>query len=236
MVRICFFSFLLLSSVAFAQKTPQEYEKAFPADFHEALAFMKEHKALFVQELGKEAGDVRLLASVAFPEMVRYSELSNMFETMTIEALYVKYGTKYADFSIGYFQMKPSFVEKMEAYLRDNWLTTYQDVWQYEETIESEIRQKRIARLRKVKWQLRYLRAFYGLMLHKFPTQMQGQQDAKVKFLASAYNRGFEQSETEILRWSKVFAFPHGSRYTGKQYNYAEVASYFYTKYSSQIF
>jgi hypothetical protein len=221
---------------AFAQKTAQEYEKSVPADFYEALTFMKTHKTLFLQELGKDAGNVKLIASIAFPEMVRYSELSNLFETMTVETLYVKYGTQYADFSIGMFQMKPSFIEKLETYLKDNWLTVYQDVWQYEVTTEKEIRQKRIARMRTVKWQLRYLRAFYGVILHKFPTQMAQDTENQIRFLATAYNRGFEQKETEILRWTKIYSFPHGLKYTGKQYNYSDIAYYFYTKHSASVF
>jgi hypothetical protein len=62
------------------------------------------------------------------------------------------------------------------------------------------------------------------------------QNEDKIRFLAAAYNRGFMQSEEEILRWKKQYAFPHGTRYTGKQYNYAEIAYYFYSQHSSGIF
>lgn len=225
---------LAYSSGLYAQKTPQEYQKTYPTDFQEALDFLKKHKTLFVEELGKEAGDVRLISAIAFPEMVRYSELSNMFETATIETLYTKFGTKYADFSVGIFQMKPSFVESLEKYLQENWLTVYKDVWQYDVETEIDIRAKRVARMKTLKWQLRYLRAFYSVILHKFPTQLT--QENAVNFLAAAYNRGFHKSADEILRWSKIFAFPHGIRYTGKQYNYAEIAQYYHKKYSASIF
>ncbi len=225
---------LACPAMLWAQKTAQEYEKAYPTNFQDALAFIKMHKALFIEQLGKEAGDARVISAIAFPEMVRYSELSNMFETASIETLYAKFGAKYADFSVGNFQMKPSFIEKMELYLKDNWLTTYSDVWQYDVHTEAEIRSKRVTRMKTLRWQLRYLRAFYGVILHKFPTQML--QADKARFLAAAYNRGFDKSEAEITRWSKVFAFPHGIRYTGKQYNYADISYHYYTKYSSSIF
>ncbi len=216
-------------------KTPQEYEKSYPTDFYEAIDFMKQNKTLFMQEFGKEVGEVRVIAAIAFPEMVRYSELSNMFETATIETLYVRFGTKYADFSIGIFQMKPSFIENIELYLKDNRLSGFTDVWQYSEELEYDIRQKRITRIKTLKWQLRYLRAFYAIIAHKFPSQLIGTEE-KVRFLAAAYNRGFDKTAGEILRWSKVIAFPHGLRYTGKQYNYSDIAYYFYYKYSTSIF
>lgn len=221
---------------AFAQsKTAQEYEKNYKSDFYEALNFLKQNKILFAQELNKDGGDVRAIAAIAFPEMVRYSELSNLFESATVEVLYVKFGTKYADFSIGNFQMKPSFIEKVEAYLEDNKMAMFSDVWKFNETEETEIRQKRISRMKTLKWQLRYLRAFYAIMTYKFPSQLT-QTDHKIRFMAAAYNRGFDKTETEITRWSKVDAFPHGARYTGKQYNYADIAYYFYYKHSIGIF
>ena len=131
--------------------------------------------------------------------------------------------------------MKPSFVERLEKYLKDNWLTVYSDVWEYTETDETEIRQKRVVRMKNLRWQLRYLRAFYGAVLHRFPQQFV-RPEGKIRFLAAAYNRGFMQSEEEILRWSKQHAFPHGTRYTGRQYNYADIAYHFYSQHSANIF
>ena len=55
-----------------------------------------------------------LAVAVVFPELVRYSALMDFMETTAVKALYQQKGVKGADFSIGRFQMKPSFVEDLE--------------------------------------------------------------------------------------------------------------------------
>ena len=49
--------------------------------------------------------------SIIFPEIVRYSALRDKVEISLLKTLYVNLGEDYADFSIGQFQMKPSFAE-----------------------------------------------------------------------------------------------------------------------------
>lgn len=53
---------------------------------------------------------------------MRYSIVSDFLETEILELSYVDYGLDYADFSIGKFQiqMKPSFVEQLEAAICDS--------------------------------------------------------------------------------------------------------------------
>ena len=53
--------------------------------------------------------------AVVFPEIVRYSDLEDLIQIRALKVLYVQYGRKYADFSVGHFQMKPSFIEQLEA-------------------------------------------------------------------------------------------------------------------------
>ena len=49
--------------------------------------------------------------AVVFPELIRYSALRDKIEITLLKSLYIYKGDDYADFSIGQFQMKPSFAE-----------------------------------------------------------------------------------------------------------------------------
>ena len=67
-----------------------------------------------------------LAVAVVFPELVRYSALMDFMETTAVKALYQQKGVKGADFSIGRFQMKPSFVEDLERqWMRTEWRHEY---------------------------------------------------------------------------------------------------------------
>ena len=50
--------------------------------------------------------------SIVAPEITQYSFIRNTLESYTLNVLYVQYGRAYADYSIGFFQMKPSFIEE----------------------------------------------------------------------------------------------------------------------------
>ena len=52
--------------------------------------------------------------SVIFPELVRYNFWQDMAEVSAVENGYIPHGTEGCDYSIGRFQMKPSFIEDLE--------------------------------------------------------------------------------------------------------------------------
>lgn len=218
----------------FAQKV-EDYEKAYSKEYQSAIQFIKNNKTLFQTELSKNATDMKLIISAVFPEMVRFSEVSNLMETSSLELLYTRFGTSYADFSIGRFQMKPSFIEKLEKYIVDKNLKAHLYLTEYKTTDEKEKRAERMRRLKDLAWQLRYLNGFYALVENRFGNLWQSNEE-KLRFLASAYNRGFEQSKEEIARWVNIKAFPYGKNYRGTQYAYTDIAVYFYKKDLKWIF
>lgn len=55
-----------------------------------------------------------LAKAIVFPEVIRYSVIRNKLELHGLFTLYVQYGERYSDFSVGYFQMKPSFARQLE--------------------------------------------------------------------------------------------------------------------------
>jgi len=46
----------------------------------------------------------------------------------------------------------------------------------------------------------------------------------KIKFIASAYNHGFDSCKSEIEDHINIKFFPYGKHYPGKQYAYTDVA------------
>ena len=78
---------------------------------------MRKHKTDFIEVAAQTETEATELAAILFPELIRYSVYKDFFETQALELLYIDYGKKTADFSIGRFQMKPSFAEAVEAYI-----------------------------------------------------------------------------------------------------------------------
>jgi hypothetical protein len=235
--KIIRFLFLLLSiypSNGFAQ-TAQEYEKNYPEAYQNALLFLKTNQKQFKTQFADNQALMSTIVSAVFPEMVRYSEVQNMLETASLELLYVNYGNRYADFSIGRFQMKPSFIEKIEVYIADYQLISYFDLLKYTHKDEKKTRQERLRRLQDLNWQLRYLQAFYTIVQRKFQKKFAtlGEQ---IRFFATVYNRGFDQPLAEIDKWLNIRAFPYGLKYRGTQYIYSEIALDFYSRHFLKIF
>lgn len=225
-------SFLALFSKA---QAPLEYEKAYKESYQNALLFLKTNQKIFKTQLFDNQVDIHTIVPAVFPEMVRFSEIQNMMETASLELLYVNYGQKYADFSIGRFQMKPSFIEQIERYVIDNQLINFLELSKFPQTEEKNIRRERLRRLKDLHWQIRYLGAFYTIVSHKFQKNFSTLAD-KIRFFAAAYNRGFHTTSTEIEKWIQMRAFPYGLKYQGTQYIYAEVAVDFYLRHFSKIF
>ena len=75
---------------------------------------VKENKIINL-ELNKNER-VEIIA-IAFPEILRYNAFSDLIETTSNRLLYINGGRTASDFSIGLFQMRPSFVEDLENYV-----------------------------------------------------------------------------------------------------------------------
>lgn len=213
--------FLLLPTPKYAPIFGNDYQKAMET-YHQNQANIKNIALQF--DLGE-----KWLASIVFPEWIRYSYFQDFFETATLELLYIENGTKYADFSIGKCQMKPSFVEKLEESVlaKPSLLGKYSFI-----LVRGEAKSQRKIRLERLKdfqWQMRYLVCFVGVMKDKFAVKTFHSETEKLKFYASAYNAGFHKSEEKIEKQMKIPTFPYGAETSlGKQYIYADVAADFF--------
>ena len=143
--------------------------------------------------------DPLMAEAVVWPEMERYSLLKDMMEATANYGSYVSTGGG-PDFSIGIFQMKPSFLEAMEkAWMRCGLARQY-ELW-FDTDDTATARRVRISRLQKEEWQviyvgvfLRLLYASYGSYNKKGERTQDGLEmlsiEEQVRLAATAYNRG----------------------------------------------
>ena len=143
--------------------------------------------------------DPLIAEAVVWPEMERYSRWQDAMETSANYGSYVTNGGG-PDYSIGRFQMKPSFVENLEkAWMRSGLARQY-NLW-FDTADNATARRIRISRLQKEEWQviyagvfLRLLYASYGSYNKKGERTQDGLEtlpvEEQVRLAATAYNRG----------------------------------------------
>ena len=162
----------------------------------------------------------KLIYSMAAPEIAVYDIFLDKIETKASEIFYVNLGGEYANFSIGMFQMKPLFAEKIEMIYLSLKIPDKID-FSYSDTSASEIRYHRIKRLKDTEWQQKYLIACYEILNVKYGKRF-SDPEKKIRFFAAAYNYGFDAPETEIKNWEKNISFP--GRFDKPVVAYAELA------------
>jgi len=216
----------------------QNYRTIFGSDYENALSFCKINSTRFYQTANFFAIDTSLMVSVVFPEIVRYSYFKDFFETSALEIAYKLVGSDAADFSIGHFQMKPSFIEKMEEWFKMiNQNPKYRFIYTYTESLPEKIREIRLMRLKNLQWQMNYLACFVLITDYRFSNKNWQSQSAKIKFYASAYNSGFYIDEKIIQHNITKKCFPFGFKSSpDDQYSYCEVSNDFYYHYYRLIF
>ncbi|MEM9916836.1 MAG: hypothetical protein AAF990_01995 [Bacteroidota bacterium] len=214
----------------------------FPTDiqlaFEEAVQLLEARKAVVQKVADEQQVDWKPALAIVAPELIRYHLLKDFFETKALEWGYVNGGSKIADFSIGHFQMKPSFIEQLEAALACDeklgrrWQMLLIDAKQ-DEKIQ---RQQRIERLKDFHWQLRYAMAFCELADEMYQCRSFSSVAERLRFYAAAYNFGFDQSPHQIAAWQQKAAFPYGQKFQGEQCRYSDLATAFYQQFQCSPF
>lgn len=172
--------------------------------------------------------DERELLAIPYPEFKRFSLISNLAETKSLEVLYVWKGRDGADFSIGNAQIKPSFAEDIEqALVTHNLETDFGKLLKIRQLPIMIQRRKRVERLNDPHFQSLYIAAFIRVMDREYSWLPYASPAERVRFLAAAYNYGFNRGEAGICRWMEVKAFPFGRQYP-EQEKYADVALAFW--------
>ena len=175
------------------------YPKVFGNDWTSAKNYVKEHHDEWSREFEQFDVDPRLAVAIVFPELIRYSMWQDEIERAAVNGLYVSKGTDGANFSIGRFQMKPSFAEEIEQeWNRSSLSKEYGFVFNLQQN--NEARRSRIRRLSNMQGQCRYLAIFIRLLQQRHPQLEQLSEKEQVCFLATAYNRSFTASFQQIKK------------------------------------
>lgn len=195
-----------------------------------AFSLLKKKRKFIDLEL-PETDKVQIL-SIAFPEILRFDSYSDYLETSSNKILYVNKGKEASDFSTGYFQMKPSFMENLENYVAHT-----EDLKAYEWILiqkknEREERKERIKRLGNFQWQLRYLKVFWFASEYKFQNMEFKNQQDKIRFYATAYNYGFTRPDNEITKYQLAKKFSPGENANAPKFAFADFSIDFIQNYS----
>lgn len=192
--------------------------------------------------------DPTIAEAVVWPEMQRYDRLQDYMETTAVTGSYVSKGCAGFDFSIGRFQMKPSFVENLEKGWMRSGLARQYDMW-FDTADTADARRVRLSRLKKEEWQVIYIGVFLRLLYSSYGSydkKGERSQDGietlppedQVRIAATAYNRGCIWSAPGYGDWAQILAKSgekhfHYATVPGKhtrRYCYAELALKHYRK------
>lgn len=218
--------FMMDSTTAFSI----DYRKEFGSNWVEAERYVSEHHDEWKQEFDLFGVDSRMAEAVVFPELIRYSMWKDEIERTAVNGLYVSKGREGANFSIGRFQMKPSFAEEVEqAWNRSTLSKEYGFVFNLQSN--NEARRSRIRRLSTMQGQCRYLAIFIRLLQQRHPQLSQLPVKEQVCFLATAYNRSFSASWQSLCKMQHERHFHTDVIKTRRTrlYVYADIAASFFS-------
>ncbi len=199
-------------------------------EINRAFSLLKKQKRFIDLELNTNE-KVQIL-SVAFPEIIRYDSYSDYLETSSNRLLYVNKGKDASDFSTGYFQMKPSFLEDLENYIANTESLKVYDWILIQKKDEKAIRKERINRLENFQWQLKYLKVFWYVAEYKYQHIDFKTTDDKIRFFATAYNYGFTKPENEITKYQSAKKFSPGEISNAEKLAFADFSIDFIKTYS----
>jgi hypothetical protein len=210
----------------------EDYAAVFGQKYEDAERFLQKNTWMpGALQLSPE--DTRIALAVVFPEIIRYSALEDEIQVRGLKVLYVQYGRKYANFSIGRFQMKPSFVEHLEADC-DRLLSAEEKATAgipgFERGDTAELRKRRILRLDDMAWQVLYLRLFMLVMQKRYGSIHFAGAEDRLCFYATAYNAGYSAGERFLRRAMEERRFHTELLFPKTTYSYADVALFFFRR------
>jgi hypothetical protein len=193
----------------------------------EKLLQLKDGFALCGRLCGKSTA---FLQAMVFPETMRYHQLKDDVEAESLRTLYVQLGADYADFSIGLFQMKPSFALQVEQKTRQLLPDSLRQelLLDYEASDETAIRLQRVNRLQNPEWQMVYLTAFVAICDrlysgHSFANEME-----KLQWYATVYNAGFDKTAAYLEKKLEAANYYLRQDMPEKKFNYAAIAGWYF--------
>ena len=205
------------------------YAHEFGTDWKQAVAYANEHQAEWIEVFREFGVAPRVASAIVFPELIRYSRWQDEIESAAVGAFYVIGGRSQANFSIGRFQMKPSFAEEVEAEWNKSPLSVELG-FKFNLRDDADARRHRVSRLSSDEGQCRYLAMFVRLQLLRNPEIATLPAEEQVRLLATAYNRSFSASLIQLKAMQKERNFytdmirTHSTRF----YSYSDIALAYY--------
>jgi hypothetical protein len=231
--RIIYLSFLFHFSFYSLSSQSLNYREIFGENWIKAETFEKENRSWMEPVLAKNHISYPLAISVIFPELVRYSALRDKMEITLLKTLYINLGDYYADFSIGQFQMKPSFAElirnQASSFLQRRSGITFKKSGEYTSVLD--FRRSIVKDLEDPRIQMNYLITFIKICEKNYRIKRKDE-SSMVKFLATAYNYGFNKNSDEIESMIDKKFF-NTKLFKTTNYSYADVSLFWYMEYTS---
>jgi hypothetical protein len=226
-MRLRIVLFILLAPAATKSQTP-DYREIFGDDWVKAEQYVGANRSWMEHVLEKNHIPFQLGIAVIFPEIVRYSALRDQMEITLLKALFINLGEEYANFSIGHFQMKPSFAmyirEHAGIFMNTGWVADHPDSSSYNNI--RDYRRSVVADLEDPVKEFGYLAAFFTICKSRYSTDDM-EEYQKLKFLATAYNTGIEKSAREIEAMAEAKYF-NTKLFKSENYSYADVSLFWY--------
>lgn len=208
----------------------KDYEQIFGSDWQKANTFLEDNNNWIKPALEKYNIPYDEAIAVIFPELVRYSALRDKMEISLLKTLYRNLGNDYSDFSVGVFQVKPSFAERIRKELPKVMGNHSEELFKKRSFYKDdhEYRASIISSLEDPVTELNYIIAFFKICLDRFQIDFTDE-SATVMFLATAYNTGFWKSRKEIEMMSDKQFFSTKLIKT-ETYSYSDISLYWYHK------
>jgi hypothetical protein len=210
---------------------PINYQDLFGDDWKKAQAFERDNRSWMEPVLAKNHISYPLAIAIVFPELVRYSALRDKMEITLLKALYVNMGEDYANFSIGQFQMKPSFAEIIREHapfaMKRRSEITFKNRSDFDDI--KDFRKSIVSDLEDPKTQINYLVAFIKICEKSYKTDSKDEV-ARLKFIATAYNYGIDKSAVQIESMIDKKFF-NTKLFKTENYSYADVSLFWYEQF-----
>ncbi|MCM1290584.1 MAG: hypothetical protein NC201_03035 [Prevotella sp.] len=168
----------------------------------------------------------KIAAAIVAPEVSQYNHVLDFVQLRSLYFTYIYQGV--GDFSVGRFQMKPSFLEYVEKNIDQTpelrkkysaWLTELKAA-----PDDKARRRIRLERLEEDYWQMRYLTLFMELAEKRCKNRVFDSDDEKVRHFATLYNSGLHITDAKAAQMKTRKLFPHDKR----THNYADIAVEFF--------
>jgi hypothetical protein len=204
------------------------YKEIFGDDWQKAEKFISENKRWMEPAAERLGIPYNVAEAVIFPELVRYSALRDKIEITLLKALYINLGQDYANFSIGQFQIKPSFAEKIREFAVSTPGRKIKNLFKYdyEKDNARDFRSSIVSDLEDTVPEWNYILAFFLISDKRF--DLKGMDvETKIIFLATAYNYGFYRTKDEIDKMTGR-KFYNTKLFGDNNYSYSDIALFRY--------